>query len=310
MRQHHHHNLRQVLPNTQALGTMFIPTHNRFFWAVEKYLDLITARDRLEFGKGTKVLYAVLQGTGRFDYQDTIAVADKAIRLGIIPDDISSFGYAQVRNNIQLYGTELIRLISERVSLIINGNVSNPRPFSGNNQGRVRRNFYTPPLTLVTGLQKVADACFRPEFAEDTLRTAEFDALSCLAHVRDSRSFSAESQTSWGALLQALKVLSWHLSMPWTDHIACSRVLRILWVIAKMVYGDVIASPLLRDMNVGLRMNKCFVTDGTAAALPWPTANTMRMYVEEYTRGTSPRAKAYLDAVSLDIDPSQGNFDA
>jgi len=86
--------------------------------------------------------------------------------------------------------------------------------------------------------------------------------------------------------------------------------LRILWVIAKMVYGDVIASPLLRDMNVGLRMNKCFVTDGTAAALPWPTANTMRMYVEEYTRGTSPRAKAYLDAVSLDIDPSQGNFDA
>ena len=75
-------------------------------------------------------------------------------------------------------------------------------------------------------------------------------------------------------------------------------ILTILWVITKLLYGDLTIRPQSKDVNMVDLDSKITISDGTLAAIPFPTKQTVTTFSEEGPGGLTVKGRLYLSAVA------------
>jgi len=75
-------------------------------------------------------------------------------------------------------------------------------------------------------------------------------------------------------------------------------VLKILWVITKLMLGDLTTAPQRRDTNLVDLDQTINMSDGTLAAIPFPLQQTVSLFADSEVHGISMRGRYYLSAVS------------
>lgn len=286
------------------------PAH-KFLWAVKTYLDLISRNDPLVPGAGLKRLYVMSSGISTFNESDIEGIVAKAERLKILPMNLYGFMISAVLKNCFIYGKELQAIINGRILDIANGRISNPAPTAVFDASRARREFYVPPATLI----KRIDKALRDNYAGSNfvlsgsmvtqLQDVANDADLVLSQMQGNEGFISNTESSWGALANAVNELTNNLERESlygtvnTDYRRSSRSsLKILWVIAKILMGDLTIRPKAEDMGLVDLDKSLSFTDGTLAAIPFPLQETARLFSDNDGNGVTMKGRMYLSAVS------------
>jgi hypothetical protein len=74
--------------------------------------------------------------------------------------------------------------------------------------------------------------------------------------------------------------------------------LTMLWVLAKMLYGDLSTMPLPKDINAIDFKSTVDISDGTLAAIPFPTRESITVFGDSEGNGMTMKARTYLSAVA------------
>ena len=287
-----------------------------FFSMVQAFVELISqSPNRLTYDKGLKRLYASVSGCDTLNDQDITGITDKAIRLGLVPGDMTGFMNQSIRRNCQVYAAELIRLINARFVGISNGEVTNEDTSIRYNPSEARRNFYLPTPELVRKLWQAVDKddaisrfCNVKPIVY-TLKDAAYDSKLYFQRVSTSEGRNTSDNTCYGALSKLIKKMSFELGLDNDSPIPCENfrnsalpLLSILLDLAKLLYGDLTLRPARANVNQTDLRRKLAICDGTLAALPFPTCHVIEQFEEstweQQTTGMSAKARAYLNAVS------------
>jgi hypothetical protein len=298
--------------SVEPLVAQTVAPANSFLWAVKSYLELISSDGQLTPGSGLKRLYVMSSGVTTFNDKDIEALTQKAEEEKMIPN-LRGFMNQAITKNLHLYGMELQRIIAERVSDISNGVISNPPSFVTFNADEARRFFYAPPATFLVRLSKALDndgSMHDYNFTSTgplvtSLRDVAFDADLLLDQLQGQEGYASPTETSWGALMKLVNALMDRLEMEarYTGVEATYKnrprsCVKILWVIAKLVMGDLTVNPQRRDINLIDLDQTINLSDGTLAAIPFPLRQTVDLFADTDVKGLSMRARTYLSAVS------------
>lgn len=272
-------------------------------WMVDRYLELIGRKTNLVFGSSMSRLYAMMTGADTLNDQDLVSITEKSMRMGLIPKNLRSFGETCITRNCKIYGNVLLQKIYDRIEDIAAGVVRNPDSTIVVNPDMARRNYYVPPLGFMKRALNISRGSFHMDVAKN-LCDLETDALSLLTRMKSSVQHINEEAAAWGALKSVLEILTWTLgyeeysSNPEAYLKISKPALRILWVIGKFIFADFTDAPKnsqLVAINIAETMR---ISDGTLAAIPYPTPQTIGIFMEPEGRGLSFRANDYLAATS------------
>lgn len=293
----------------QALISRTILPSHPFLDVVKTYLDLISGDNRLTYGKSLKRLYVMRSGIATFNDPDISAIVHKADQMNMIPEGLNGFMVSSILKNLYLYGQELQSLIEDRLLDISGGYVTNPTKQINGSPERSRRFYYTPPVTFLQRLQKSVDAC---KFATQTtcdqtafsLVNLANDADGLLMQLRIAEGTITPTSAAWGALHKVVadlvEVLQFEVIRPLYDQdykYKARSAVKILWVIAKLLYGDLTTYADRRDQVFSDINSNINISDGTLASLPFPIKQTINYFTETEFYGLSLKARHYLNAV-------------
>ena len=291
------------LPNVIAE----VPTANRFLWLVSSYIQLITSDYNLKHGSGLNKLYTITSGVDTLNMHDIRAITDKAEELGIIPPSLYDFMMKSIMGNCRFYGYQLADMINYRIIGISNGDVVNPSTRFRHDPSQGRRAYYVPPIHLIERLVKGLDSDWaRREtnrFPSQTLTDLSFDAMNTLSTMTLNEGHIFANKTSFASIVsivdKLVNILRNEADYPDSDYRNRSRpALAILWVIAKLLMGDLSIRPQPHEVNTIDIDRKIRITDGTLAAIPFPIKQTLVLFHEDIAASPSPKAQDYLNAVS------------
>ncbi len=290
---------------------------DRFLWVVKCYCELLTRNERLTYGSGLNRLYVLVAGGTTFNDLDIANMAKDAEEFSLTKKGLDGFLLFCISANIKAYAEELIRRINDRIVDIANGRVTNPDTTVSLNPDRARRNYYLPPMTLVRDLEKniwIEDRNRfedpkKPGFAfQNTLHASMTDFDMCLYRLKGAQGTVFAGESSFGALNEVLQSLlrlirdvnfGYNVDSYNENDIKTARTaLRIIWAIGKMIFGDLTEMPDHKDTNLCDLDLRISISDGTLAAIPFPTSETIGLFSDEYGMGVSGAGRKYLTAVS------------
>jgi hypothetical protein len=299
----------------EPLVSQTIAPANNFVWAVKTYLDLISGEGQLTPGSGLKRLYVMSAGVTTFNDEDIKAITQRALELKILPTSLRGFMNQSISKNIYLYGQELHRLIAARVVAISNGDVRNPESFVTFNADEARRHYYVPPVTFLKRLKKalnndtaIHDHGLRHSVTGalvTNLSDVATDAELLLVQLQGQEGYSSPVETSWVYLMKQVEELvdllrreANYSGREATYKNRARSALKILWVITKLLLGDLSKEPQRRDTNLVDLDQELNLSDGTLAAIPFPLQQTVKLFTDDDYQGVSMRGRMYLSAVS------------
>jgi hypothetical protein len=284
---------------------------NKFMWVVRTYLDLITNNVNLVAGEGLKTLYTLSNGCDTLNDDGIRMITEKADRMGLIPNTLSGFMVSSILKNCKLYANELVSLINDRILAISNGDAVNPSPTLKYSPAMARREYYVPTIGFMKRAQRaIVQDTWGSQFdksrpAAVTINDVATDASMLLHQLEMTEGHDYPDQTSFGALAKLAMDLNelidseaYYATKNQDYKPRVVGALTILWVIGKLLYGDLGARPLLKDINLTNLDNKITMTDGTLASIPFPIQQTMGVFNETSATGTSLKGSMYLAAVS------------
>lgn len=292
-----------------------VPPADKFLWAVKCYIELLSKNRQPVYGSGLKTLYAMVSGAETLNTYDIDNMVCKAEKMKIIPKNLDNFRDYAIGVNISSYAQELVNRIQDRIMSISRGEVTNPDVMVTYNPASARRNYYVPPFTLIKNLKdnlrlyERTRCGMNKDFAfTDILVNICNDFDLCLYRLKGTQGTSFPSQASFTALNNCMEELLYNLSLgnPMYgsqetngDYLVNSRsILKIFWVIAKMLYGDLSENPFEKDTNVIDLDSQINLSDGTLAAIPFPTHQTVMMFADDAPVGLTAVGRRYLTAVS------------
>lgn len=284
---------------------------NPTLWAVKTYLDLISKPDRLVPGSGIRRLYSLSHGLSTLNETDIIDMTEKSMKLGLIPKDLTGFMTVAVLRNCHIYGGLVSDIINDRIIGIANGDVYNQSGSVRSNEQRARRAYYVPPITFIKRLQKalkddIGSIYTDTQLPAVTLESVSGEGVLLLGHYQRSEGTITDQETAYGALVECVEKLLHILKTEATyvdrssDYRKRSRhALRILWVIAKLLVGDLTDKPARGDLARVDLDNKINMSDGTLAAIPFPIKQSINLF-EDYDApsGVTMKGRMYLAAVA------------
>lgn len=277
-------------------------------WTVKSYLDLITKGDRLVAGSGLKRLYALSMGLATYNHNDIVDATAKAVSMGLIPSGLNGFMEKSIIKNCHIYAQVLHDIISNRIIGISNGDVQAPRATIRDNLTRARRPYYTVPMPFIDRLSKTLSNRWAAGTAHEnpmTLTSMAAQADFLLMNMQGNEGHISPQQTSMVGvvtcverLVAALQYMADYDDKPVNYREEAVPALKILWVIAKILMGDLTIEPQPGAINfVGL--SSINMTDGTLAAIPFPIRQSLDVFRDdEINTGISMKACTYLSAVS------------
>lgn len=281
------------------------PAHP-LLWAVKTYLDLITKEEPLHYGSGLKRLYAMTCGIATLNDEDVEGITQKALGMNLIPHSLRTFMMKSITTNCKLYGDVLSALIQDRILGIANGDVVNPAPLLNYSPVNARRYFYTPPNTLLIQIDKALRDANYYDAAHTVMSSVATDAMLVLNRMTKSEGNITPDSTSYGLLGKVLVGLTDLLERETYETIDTYEyrknarpALTILWVLAKMLMGDLTLMPLAQDINAVDLQHRLRFTDGTLASLPYPTVGTVMVFQDEEVYDMSMKGQMYLSAISV-----------
>jgi hypothetical protein len=292
--------------------TQIISSPNSILVAIRAYINLITKNEPLVPGPGVNKIYAIMSGSSSLWNEDVNAIAAKSERDGLIPKNMTSVMNFCILKNCKIYGDVLVDLINDRILAISNGDVINPDPTLHYNVISARRYYYTPTIALVKTIRRaILNNAYRnpweknPDEGGCTLTDACNDAMMLLKQMEMNEGRIYPNQTSYGALSNIVQELKAVLSdsnnyiSDNLDYISKVRpALTILWVIAKLLYGDLSTNPMPKDINLVDVSSGIQLSDGTLASIPFPTKETIYIFSSQNEESLSIKGRAYLAAVS------------
>lgn len=296
--------------NREPSITRQISPANSFLWAVRCFIDLITREETLIYGNGLRRLYSLVNGPATLSDLDIIAITEKSEKMGLIPHNLYFFMMSSILKNCKFYGIELVKMIDSRIVDIANGDIVNPNPTLKYSPAMGRRYFYTPPIAF---LQRLENAIEVDTFSKQimgitpsaSINDLAVDASMILSRMQITEGHIHQTESSWGLLSKLVRDLEYILISEATyriedqDYRSRARsALSILWVITKLLYGDLNIKPLPKDINLVDLNLKISMTDGTLAAIPFPIKQTMEVFKEEGPSGISMKGRMYLSAIS------------
>lgn len=295
--------------NTMDPVTQEIAGSKPLLLAVRSYLDLITSSDQLVHGLGLKRLYVMSTGLVSFNDSDVEAVVTKADAQGLLPFSLRGFMIHRIVRNCDLYGQLLAEQIHNKLMAIASGDIPQPRIPLGYDTVGSRWFYYLPPQTLISRINK-AVLCNLDGLGDGnipgSLSELAQDAQMALANASAREGHLIPDVSSYSAIAGAVNRLTTLLGaesyypVDRLDYKNRARpALTILWVLAKFISGDLSNKPQRHELSQTDASQKLSFSDGTLAALPFPTKQTIRVFDDgEYGRGTSLKGRAYLSAVS------------
>jgi hypothetical protein len=286
-----------------------IKSPNKLLGAVKAYIDLISRDAPLVYGSGLKRLYALSSGVATLNDADIEAIAEKTERLKVLDTNLDIFMMECILKNISLYGQEIKRLLHARIVAIANGDVRNAEPALKFSADEARRNFYVPASSLVLRIQKVlgdyVNAKYTVGMVAASIDDVTHEALFTLSRSQLQEGHLTPVETSWGALARIIDELT-DLMDREARHVyqgvhykdGARPALTILWVIAKLLMGDLTNDPFRKDINMVDLDSKVNLSDGTLAAIPFPLRNTVDVFADTDHYGVSMKGRVYLSTVS------------
>jgi hypothetical protein len=288
------------------------PAHP-MLWAVKCYIDLISQPNRrLPSGAGLKTLFAMTTGTGSFNPDTVMATTAQAVDMKLFPGDLPGFLNYSVTLNCAIYSRILAEMIQDRIMGIAKGDIRNPDPTVKFNAAEARRYYYLPTFLYVQRLTKalndpgnsVYDDGYHTPVVSLEMVANESDYL--MAQLQATAGHITPQSSSFGALDTAVKKLLDSITTEATapgfcnDYLKRARpTLKVLWFIAKLLYGDLSVAPELKDINVADLDMVVNMTDGTLASIPFPTPQIVPLFDEpDSGLGLTSKGRAYYNAVS------------
>lgn len=294
----------------EPLSSRQVKPAHKFLWAVKTYLDLISRDDPLVYGSGLKRLFVMASGVATFNETDIEALVAKADETRTIPQNLHGFMTMSIAKNIELYGKELQRIIQDRIIGISNGDVANPIPTAVYNADRARREFYVPPAPFILRMKKaldddigLRDLNFLPPVVTSIQDVAN-DGDLLLARMQMDEGYNSPTETAWGALANVVEGLVSVLERdalhgPVVDYrIRARGALKLLWIISKLLMGDLTVKPLSEDITLVDLDQRLNLSDGTLAAIPFPLRETVDLFSDEDSLGITMKGRFYLSAVA------------
>lgn len=296
--------------SAEAPVTYMIAPANKFLWAVKSYLFLLERKDPLPYGEGMKKLYSMSSGIATLLDGDIDLITVKSERMGLIPKNLDAFMMKSIIKNCKFYAERLAEMIENRVVAIAEGRVKNPEPRLKYSPVAARRSFYLPPTNLLKRIDQ-AIAADVPQGRWDnaapvpSLNEVSQDAIVILSRMQVNQGHIFPNQSSFGATTKIardlVEAISRELS-PYNERydysLRARSALTILWMIGKLLYGDLTIHPEryeINDIDIGKKLS---ITDGTLAAIPFPIQQTIEFFNENGPGGLSLKAHKYLSAVS------------
>lgn len=296
----------------EPIVTQIISPPNNLLMAIKAYINLITKNEPLIPGPGVSKAFALMNGVNSFNDEAMVAIAAKAERMNLIPKNLTSVMNFCIAKNCKIYADALVDMINDRIISISNGDIVNPAPRLHYNPISARRYYYTPPVALLERIQRaLLNNAYRnpwetnPDEGGCTLTDVCTDALLLLNQMEMNEGRNYPNQTAFGKLNSVVLMLrnvtldeSRYLvqDLDYTKRIR--PALTILWVIAKLMYGDLATNPLPKDINLADVSESITMCDGTLASIPFPTRKTIEMFNEYGREKLSIKGRTYLAAVS------------
>lgn len=286
---------------------------NPKLWMVKSFLDLINRPDPLVPGEGIKALYVMSIGLDTYNEEDIHDATRKAQAMGLIPFGLTGFMTTCILKNCLVYGKLLQSMINDRIVAIARGDIENPPATLKWSPKEARRYYYLPPFVFLQKLQKALlddygyDSHQSSRPIVNRLEDVVVDAELYLNQAQGSEGYSTPQQSSFATLTRCVEdlvsVLDQEIRYPSDQHSYQRRAmysLKIIWFIAKMLMGDLTIRPDRSDMEIVDLNGVINISDGTLAAIPFPTNSTVKPFcVMDEGHGVTLKGKTYLAAASL-----------
>lgn len=294
--------------STPAAVSIHRHSANPKLWAVRSYLELISRDNSLVYGDGLKRLYVMTSGLSTYNEQDICDATAKAERMGVLPAGLRGFMVNCIIKNCDIYAQMLRTMINDRIVAIATGQVANPEPALKNSGEEARRYYYLPPFPFLQRVQKA----LRDDWGthgrtvvtslQDTASEAEF----LMSQLQGSEGYITPQQSSFTALVnivdRLILCIQEEQSSVYNEQDYRVRVrpaLKIIWFIAKLLHGDLTVRPDNKDMAIVDLEKQLKFSDGTLAAIPFPTPETVSLFADGDVHGVSMKGRVYLAACSL-----------
>lgn len=284
---------------------------NPRLWAIKAYLDLISRDDPLVYGSGLKRLYTMVSGLPTFNEVDIISVTKKSEKMGLLPASLHGFMMRSILKNCHLYGITLCEMINSRIVSIANGDIVNPDPQLKYNPIESRRYYYLPDFNFVKRVQKAllddinGDFGFGNKPVVTSIQDVANEADFILTQMQGNEGRIYPNQSSFGALSSVVDRLRAELELEANcpvenrDYRRKARgALKILWFIAKLLYGDLTVRPERKDLSVIDLDSNITMSDGTLAAIPFPIRQSLGLFIDDEGHGLTMKGRTYLSAVA------------
>ena len=284
---------------------------NKCLWAIKCYLDLISREAPLIPGSGIKRLYVMSSGIADTSREDVDAIIRKSERLKLLPQNLFVFMNQCIVKNCEMYGRQLQALITDRVMAISNGDLENPRPLFKFSSEEARRYYYLPTINFIKDIQKAVAEDFIGDHTSTrghypitkTIQDVANEGDYILAQMQGFEGHEFPNASSFGAMMSCVDGLITTLERESVANepnykLRSRGALKILWIIAKMIMGDLTVIPERKDLNEVDLQGRINLSDGTLAALPYPTKQVVSEFADDKVLGLSVKGRMYLSAVS------------
>jgi len=266
-------------------------------FVVRSYLDLISTSQPPKGMSGLAKVFALTRGAPTLNDDELLELLNDTKALGLLPTSWDNFTTLSINRNCAILAHLLKIYIRDRIVAIANGEIQNPQEALVADPSRTRRSFYTPPTTFVNHFQRTLDF----NDPGDTIATLRNNAIVMLTQVRGAEGQIFPGSNPLSPLYRSVETLvSYMETTEDTKTFTESRDgLTVLWVIGKMLFGDLTMCPDAAD-HFPVNVSRTFkISDGTLAAIPFPTIQTLQSYHEPDCAYTvSLKAQQYIDALA------------
>jgi hypothetical protein len=272
--------------------------HSILLAAVRGYLDLMNGSGQYVFGSGVNTVFSLVRGAGTLNDEDIHAITKKAASNGMSAGGVDQFALRMVALNAYAWGRLVEDRIMNRLNGIANGYVPDVIPTMRTNPIRARRFYYFPPAPV---LKETLDALDKmsPKTLQDAANTASYQLADAYAREGVISRVAPSYATTTKCVAALVEVLSnvAQSDAPVTASMLRDKsyqALRILWVIAKFLSGDLSPTPARHEYMEFDLLDKIDISDGTLLAIPLPTEKTIKMFCDEgRVRGMTALGRRY-----------------
>lgn len=290
------------------------PHPSKLLVTIRAYIDLLAQSKSLTPCDGLKRLYVLSAGLETLNTEDTVAVVRKAQKSGMLKEGMHSFLTQSIVRNCYLYARILEDVAVGTLERIANGDLVNPPSRVSNNGDKARRLFYLPPITLITRLKQAVDRDYSVWFADENspvpaISDVAQEAMMLLQQMDRQAGNISPNQAAYSALyatftraVTLMEDLSGYPEPPLWAREKARDLLKVLWVITKLLLGDLAVQPKSEELNQVDLESHLAVSDATLAAIPYPTKMSVHTFAHREgdapVQGLSFKGRAYLAAAS------------